>query len=231
MTEIREIAERLVAVLFPHRCVICQSVVAYGELLCGKCGCSTEEAGCVSGKLSGSGISGAVAAMVYDKIVSQAIYAFKQYNEPRMTVFFADRIIKTMLTTWEKADFDLIVAVPMSKRVFRQRGFNQAGKLADALGKKLNVAVRHDILKRSDTSLQQHDLNRDERVENARRSYNLTNDPAAVVKGKKILLVDDVITTGATASVCAALLLGAGAGEVWFAAIATAGKHESHSVT
>jgi predicted amidophosphoribosyltransferase len=87
------------------------------------------------------------------------------------------------------------------------------------LGGALDVPVRTDLLTRTNQSLPQHNLNREERRQNAQRSY-IARD-GMKLNNEAVLLVDDVITTGATASACAAQLLKAGAGGVWLVTVAS----------
>lgn len=109
--------------------------------------------------------------------------------------------------------FDLLVPVPMLPKKRRRRGYNQAEVLARALAKSLEIPCRTDILRRVATGVaSQTQLHREERFANAADSYRLAK-PAAI-QGNRVLLIDDVMTTGATLNVCAGSLLKAGASSV-----------------
>jgi ComF family protein len=112
------------------------------------------------------------------------------------------------------------VPVPASAEKLKERGFNQAELLASRLAALLGAPVLPQALLRRD-SLAQHTLNRKTRLQNAETAYAINE--ATHVKGKHILLVDDVLTTGATMASCGALLLEAGAASV-VAVAATATK-------
>ena len=92
------------------------------------------------------------------------------------------------------------------------RGHNPARLLADALSAETGLPVAGNLLLRAEDSLAQHSLDMAQRAENARRSYRRV--PCAELAGERVLLVDDVCTTGSTADACAACLRSMGAGEV-----------------
>jgi len=107
---------------------------------------------------------------------------------------------------------DALVPVPLAARRLRQRGFNQAAMLARWLSNSLDIPCDEGLLSRiKDTSAQQ-DLSADARKKNLRNAFTLT--PGASVRGRHLALVDDVLTTGATAQALARLLKDAGAAQV-----------------
>ncbi|WP_392892051.1 ComF family protein [Pseudomonas migulae] len=107
---------------------------------------------------------------------------------------------------------DALVPVPLALKRLRQRGFNQAAMLARWLGASLDIPCEEQLLKRiHDTSAQQ-DLKAEARRKNLRNAFALA--PDAPIKGRHLALVDDVLTTGATAQALARLLMEAGAARV-----------------
>jgi len=107
---------------------------------------------------------------------------------------------------------DALVPVPLSTKRLRQRGFNQASMLAHWLSTGLGIPCDERLVLRiQDTSAQQ-DLKADARKKNLRNAFALTQD--AAIKGRHLALVDDVLTTGATAHALARLLMEAGAARV-----------------
>ena len=107
---------------------------------------------------------------------------------------------------------DALVPVPLAAKRLRQRGFNQAAMLARWLGSHLDTPCDETLLLRiQDTSAQQ-DLNAEARKKNLCNAFALT--PGAQIKGRHLALVDDVLTTGATAQALARLLMDAGAARV-----------------
>ncbi|MBP5950532.1 ComF family protein [Pseudomonas iridis] len=107
---------------------------------------------------------------------------------------------------------DALLPVPLAAKRLRQRGFNQAAMLARWLSKQLDLPCEENAVHRiQDTSAQQ-DLDAKARKRNLRNAFALTSD--ANVKGRHLALVDDVLTTGATAQALARLLMNAGAARV-----------------
>ena len=107
---------------------------------------------------------------------------------------------------------DFLLPVPLAKQRLRQRGFNQAGMLADWLGKSLALPVARSWLQRPvNTTAQQH-LDAAARKRNLRQAFHLSSE--ATVKDRHIAVIDDVLTTGATAEAIARLLHKAGASRV-----------------
>ncbi len=107
---------------------------------------------------------------------------------------------------------DVLLAVPLSSRRLRQRGFNQAQMLARWLGHSLQLPVTEHLLQRTQDTPAQQKLSAVERKRNLRQAFQL-GDPQAVT-GRHVALVDDVLTTGATAEAIARVLKKAGAARV-----------------
>ncbi len=109
---------------------------------------------------------------------------------------------------------DLLVPVPLHwTRLFARR-FNQSAVLARALGRQSSIEVLPDLLVRTRRTPSQGRLGRDERRRNVRRAFALHPRHAARAEGRRVLLVDDVLTTGATVEACTAVLLAGGAASV-----------------
>ncbi|MGF0242543.1 ComF family protein [Rhodococcus sp. IEGM1300] len=107
---------------------------------------------------------------------------------------------------------DALIPVPLATKRLRQRGFNQAAMLARWLGARLDIACDESLLLRiQDTSAQQ-ELNAEARKKNLRNAFALA--PSAFIKNRHLALIDDVLTTGATAQALARLLMDAGAARV-----------------
>jgi ComF family protein len=105
---------------------------------------------------------------------------------------------------------DMIVPVPLSKGRLRQRGFNQSLLLARAVSKDLGIHLSMDCLVKKRDTLPQTGLGANERVKNLKNVFETRGD----VAGKKVILLDDVMTTGATVRECARTLSRAGADEI-----------------
>lgn len=211
----KEFLGRLIAVFFPTRCVFCGEVVAYDDLICGRC----EYIPCGGKDLAAAvwdNLSGVLAVAQYAGGAQNAVLRLKKYPDERAARFFAEHIAAKACEYWPGTRFDLIVPVPASADRLKETGYNHAGLLAQEIGAILHVPVNGDVLSRDGASLPQHNLNARQRLENAAKSYRAAKPE--LVLGKTVLLADDVLTTGATAKTCANCLLAAGAKAVYFAA-------------
>ena len=122
---------------------------------------------------------------------------------------------------------DIITSVPMHRSKRRKRGYDQAQKLAHFTAMELGIREDHRLLGRTRDTAEQHTLTAAERKTHAEEIYFSLPDHADI-KGKNILLFDDVYTTGATLNVCSRLLKEMGAKKVFCAAIATTLLDEKH---
>lgn len=104
-----------------------------------------------------------------------------------------------------------ILPVPLAVVKERARGFNQAALLARAVGRRWNVPVWEDVLCRTRATPSQTRLTPGERKANVHRAFSLGDGAEARIRGRHLLLVDDVLTTGATLNACAAVLFESGA--------------------
>ncbi|APC17216.1 amidophosphoribosyltransferase [Pseudomonas frederiksbergensis] len=107
---------------------------------------------------------------------------------------------------------DALVPVPLARKRLRERGYNQAAMLARWLSDSLEISCDENLLLRTQDTTAQQDLDAKARKQNLLRAFALT--PNAQIKGRHLALVDDVLTTGATAQSLARLLIGAGAARV-----------------
>jgi ComF family protein len=113
---------------------------------------------------------------------------------------------------FDHTEYSLLIPVPLHVKKLRQRGFNQSLLLANALGKKYEIPVNFSLLKRSKFTLTQTGLNKTAREKNIKRAFTVTDKEK--IAGRKIILVDDVYTTGATINECAKMLIKTGAEKV-----------------
>ena len=145
--------------------------------------------------------------IVYKGDARSAIQSYKFFDHPRYGRAFSALMTDHLSNYPELLRFDTVVTVPISDRRRMERGYNQSEMLAKAVAEHLGLELRNDLLiKFLDTKKQSSLSTRD-------RRYNLTGAYAADAdaKGRSILLVDDIYTTGATMEECAAMLTFAGA--------------------
>ena len=149
-------------------------------------------------------------------LIKMAIRQFKYEPFVKELSLPLSYIIISHLNLIESPSFDdnfILVPVPLYKSRLRWRGYNQAEEIAKELSKNLAIPLEKNILIKIKNTLLQAELKGDERWNNMAKAF-LCQNPERI-KGKKILLVDDVYTTGATMEECARVLKGAGAREVW----------------
>ena len=120
------------------------------------------------------------------------------------------------------ADFDLIVPVPLHPKKLAKRGYNQAAAFATGLADGLQLPASNTALRRNANTKTQTKKDRAERWQNVATVFEVEK-PADII-GRRVLIVDDVLTTGATLEACGAVLLAAGAAEVSIATIACADR-------
>jgi ComF family protein len=154
------------------------------------------------------------AAGFHDGPLKAAIHSLKYRGKLQLARPLGSLLRAARQRHWPDAVWELILAVPLHGRRLRQRGFNQADLLISRGGgeKETVFSHRRGVLLRSRATAPQAGLDRAARRENIRGAFRVA-DPAAV-NGRRILLVDDVLTTGATAEECARVLLRAGAAQV-----------------
>ncbi len=114
----------------------------------------------------------------------------------------------------------LLIPIPLHRRRLRSRGFNQSELIARELAKRLGILVAHDILIKKSATAPQADLPRRERLTNIVGSFSLAEDAGETLRGKTIIILDDVRTTGATITEAARILKKSGARRVWAITVA-----------
>ncbi len=208
----------LLNLLFPPRCVLCRKFLDKNETdLCHTCRCDAPEAQKSNLKLSF--VADWTAVWYYRDNVRKSLLRYK-FSGKRSYAAPYGRILAMKL---EKEDFhetDILTYVPISPLRRLTRGFDQVELLAKAVGTELNMIPVQTLKKIRHTRPQSSLRDPARRRANVLGAYKALEPEA--LRGKRILLLDDVITTGATASECARVLLTAGAKEVSCAALAVA---------
>ncbi|MFQ5991626.1 MAG: ComF family protein [Nitrospiraceae bacterium] len=153
----------------------------------------------------------------YTPPLRDAIRLFKY----RRKVVLADALGDLFSGPWPQLpELDVVIPVPLHSSRLREREFNQSLLLADRLNHHLRLPLSHDNLVRTRATRLQTELSRSARLRNLRRSFVVRRPDD--VAGKRILLVDDVLTTGTTVNECAKALRRAGSGDVYVGTLARA---------
>jgi len=149
---------------------------------------------------------------IYDGVLKDAIGLFKYRAKLVLAKPFAKLLIEFAESFINMERYDIIVPVPLHSAKFREREFNQAEFLAEPVAKKFGIPYSRKVLLREKVTPPQSYLKKSERLKNLKNAFRTHNTKVAY--RKKILLVDDVFTTGATANECAKVLVDSGAKNV-----------------
>ncbi len=158
------------------------------------------------------------AALVYDAVSAPLVRSLK-FHDQYSGIGRISRMMQSALGD-HAAMVDFIVPVPLHWRRLVGRRYNQSALLAYALASLLEVPCLPSALKRVQHTTPQMRLHRDERLKNVKRAFAVPEGARAGLTGKTLLLVDDVVTTGATVDACACALKEAGASAVHVVALA-----------
>lgn len=224
--------EILISFLYPKRCPICGQIPkGKGRQICPECEkhlipikgarcfqCSKpldsmEKEYCRDCISSSHTYKRGIAVYPYNEYLKKSIFQIKYHNKREYLAFYGERIAREAGSQIMKWAPDVIIPIPLYKKKQRVRGFNQAGLLADHLGRILGIPVEDGLLERVRNTVPQKELNRKERQNNLKKAFKIVQND---VKLRKVLLVDDIYTTGSTIDAAASALLDAGAREVYF---------------
>jgi ComF family protein len=240
----RAISDGFLNLLYPEGCFICSSPIARRQD-CGLCGdcwrkvldLRIEGVRCPScgaplpGFADGSGnlclecirrpppYSGARSFGYYSMEMRQVIHELKFEGRRPLAQLLAPLLADAFFESWKREDFDFITYVPLHPRRRRERGFNQAELLGRSLAQ-ISGLPELRILRRTAATPSQVGLSDAQRLENVRNAFSCTN--IGRVAGKRILLIDDVMTTGATLASASEALMDAGAEKVSVLTVARA---------
>jgi ComF family protein len=151
-------------------------------------------------------------AVVARGLVREVIHRYKYRRALWFEPFLADLLVREARPVLQEQHWDFIAPVPLHPLKHREREFNQAERLANHLSAATGIPLNDKLLRRVMPTPTQTQLTREQRAANMRCAF-VANDSASL-DGARIVLVDDVFTTGATTSACARALRAAGAGDV-----------------
>jgi len=165
---------------------------------------------------------------VYDHAMMAVIHSFKYSEKVQLAYPLSMLLLAVFLKYWRQRPIDLIVPVPLYKKRLRQRGFNQSylivkdwkALLATSWLPGQDVDIDPHILQRTRPTPPQTGLGRKDRMSNVKQAFVLASPEK--VTDRRVLVVDDVLTTGATANECTRVLLGGGAKAVDILTVARA---------
>jgi len=167
-------------------------------------------------------VSGFTSLYVFekDKELQHIIHSLKYNGRFLIGTYLGQELGKKIKNEIQRWNIHMILPVPLHQLKKAERGYNQSFYIAKGLKKELNIPVGSKIIKRKKYTQSQTTMNLIERQKNIQEAFRLKNDKK--IRGKNILLIDDVITTGATISECGKVLLNSGANRIYAASIAIA---------
>ncbi|MBU0700404.1 ComF family protein [bacterium] len=164
----------------------------------------------------------------YEGVLKKAIWLFKYEGktglQDTLGHLMADRIShlgwadKVESSSLSREGIDIIIPVPLHKTRLKARGYNQSDILAVFMGKKLGIPVSRNNLKRIKATVTQASLKRSQRIKNIHNAFCIKQPDK--FSGKRILLIDDVFTTGATSNECSRILKQAGSSDIFVLTLA-----------
>ena len=206
--------------LFPEKCVLCGHILEKGQLdLCAKCRINQPD--CAVSREKYPYLDRWITLWDYRDNVRRSLLKYKFYGRRNYAAAYG-RLLSMKLLREEWTDVDWITWIPISQKRLKKRGFDQVELLAQRVSQELQIPAKALLWKKRDNPQQSRIVGNAQRRANVLGAYEAIDRDA--IQGKTILLLDDILTTGATAGECARILLEAGAKEIHFAAIAAANK-------
>lgn len=225
----------LLDILYPRHCPACDGLIPPGrglicpqclgrihwvkEPVCLRCGkeiAAAEAEYCYDCSRHPRSFVRGYALAVYDRTMRDSLSRFKNAGRMDYADWYAAAFEERLGEELRGLQADCLVPVPVHRSRLSKRGYNQAGLVAKRLGKILNRPVLHQALVRRRRTRAQKYLGGRERSRNLEGAFRAGRQP---VRGLRVLLIDDIYTTGATAEACTQALLSAGAREVYLACI------------
>ena len=232
--------ESIINIFYPRRCPVCGNIAEpRGQLVCPPCKLkltpieeprckkcskpieSEEKEFCHDCETKNHHYSKGYAMWVYDSLMKKSIADFKFHGRREYSDFYVDEIIRRYGKEIKTIAPDVLVPIPIHKTKLMQRGYNQADILALGIGKKLNIAVLSHLLQRDKKTLPQKLLNDKERLKNLEKAFTYSEEESSKISKPmdKVMLIDDIYTTGSTIEACTNILLQHGIKEVYFLSV------------
>jgi ComF family protein len=227
-------------ILYPRRCAICGEIVSLrGELACPGCKTklniikeprckkcskpieSDEKEYCHDCEKKHFHYVKGYSLWVYDANMKKSISDFKFRGRKEYGEFYIRELINHYKNEILNIKPDALIPIPIHRSKKIQRGYNQAEIIAKGIGKELGIPVIDNLLIRDKKTLPQKQLNDKERLKNLEKAFSFSNEVGETNRNilRRVLLVDDIYTTGSTIEACTNILLGNTIEEVYFISI------------
>ncbi len=223
------ILSKVLNVFYPPRCIFCRQMLSLNCVIniCSHCNENLPYAQKEFLRTGQEGeenfCDGAISVFRYTGIVKDSLIRFKFYSNPSYYRTFAKLMAKRFLDMAHTGDYDILISVPLHKQKEYARGYNQALLISKALSKEIQIPEKSKAMKRLKNTGSQSLLDKRDRRLNIKGAFTITD--TELVKNKSIILVDDIMTTGATLEECGRVLKEAGALKVTALVVATGRKY------
>lgn len=198
--------------LFPPKCGFCGNINS--EYLCKKCEIKLQSLKATKeiNKIENQEFTYHVYAFHYKEQVRSKIIDFKFNDKPELSDTFVKLLLNNKKICGFFKKYDIIIPVPMYPKKQIQRGYNQSELIAEKLAKKLSIDCAKDVLCKHKQTKMQSSLDKKSRESNVKDAYKCENKQK--INAKRVVVFDDIYTTGSTARECSKVLKQAGAKEV-----------------
>lgn len=216
-----KLTEYILGILYPSKCVLCRALLKKEETdLCRSCRTTASRYRTNRQKLRG--VDAYTAVWYYEDRVRESLLRYK-FSGARSYAGAYGRMVAMAADRELPEEIDLVTWVPIGPKRKRKRGYDQCELLALEVAKELELPVCRALHKAKDNKVQSSLSDAAQRRANVLGVYSIVNPD--LIRKKNILLLDDIITTGATVSEAARMLKSAGAGKIYCAAVA-AGRNQ-----
>lgn len=202
-------SDMLLDLLFPRKCTFCRRLTQGGAMVCPRCAAKLPYTG-YSARQDFPHLAACYSPLYYTEDVRRSLLGYK-FGGLRMYASAYGEFLAKCIDE-NRISCDSITWVPLSRMRLRKRGYDQARLLAEELSRRLSIPCIPLLRKMRNNPRQSATGNAEKRRRNVKGVYEALPDPD--IRGKTILLVDDIVTTGATLSEAASVLQKAGAASV-----------------
>lgn len=209
--------------LFPPKCVFCRRVLE-DDGVCDKCAASLPYRRPCEVSDSIMFVDKAFSCFHYEADVKSAVIRYKFGGLEKYSVDFS-KYIEECIKENIDGEYDILSWVPLSKKRLKSRGYDQARILAEEVAERLGIRATRTLIKSRDTAPQSRQSDAAKRTANVLGAYEMAS---VDITGKRVLLIDDVLTTGSTLSECARVLKTAGASKVIVVTLAKTRQRKSN---
>lgn len=231
-----KIVRECISVLYPKRCPVCGEIIPIGRgsvckdcykelpfiegprcMCCSKEIASWEEEYCYDCSKKDFSFESGIALWSYSHKMKRSMAYFKYHNRKEYGYYYGEEFVRNFGDVIQELQPDALIPVPIHWTRHISRGYNQATILAKEIGKRMQIPVIEDFLIRNKKTEAQKHLNNKERARNLYKAFSISKKwEKKVAELKRIVIVDDIYTTGSTVNACAKVLKQHGIQEVYF---------------